>query len=340
MTATEPGRRRLADIIIGVLGIVVVIWGAYWYLANQLTEMGLRRALAMVATDGRSAKCTPSVYGRSPFRLDVGCSGVSLADAGRAMALDVRGLTVSAPLFPPFSAEVAVLSPGSLTDASSKAEARWADARVAARAGWGGLTAASLDVKDADLTGGLLARFDLAGAALSAARLSIAPAKENAYLVSGAIDGLAPKAKAGEALPPIGVVLNLTAKDAGSALGIDPRRALHRWVANGGQARLDELSISAGGFSAKAEGDLTVSADGLLSGKVTLRIKGLAALPDLAEAYRPGSREDAERARKILTVVTRDARDPAGDVRTTSLNLRNGVVSFGLLPLTVLPPLF
>jgi hypothetical protein len=73
---------------------------------------------------------------------------------------------------------------------------------------------------------------------------------------------------------------------------------------------------------------------------VTLRIKGLAALPDLAEAYRPGSREQAERARKILTVVTRDAKDPAGDVRTTSLTLKNGVVSFGLLPLTVLPPLF
>ena len=113
--------------------------------------------------------------------------------------------------------------------------------------------------------------------------------------------------------------LDLTAIHFGSSLGIDPKQTIAAWAAGGGKLRVDRLQVSAGSFTAAAAGDLTLDRQGLLSGKLTLSLTGLAALPDLAEQIRPGSRKRVEQVVSAVTGMTaadrqrRHPPDPAFD---------------------------
>ena len=139
----------------------------------------------------------------------------------------------------------------------------------------------------------------------------------------------------GQTYPVLAGQLDLTAIHFGSSLGTDPKQAITAWAAGGGKLRVDRLQFTAGSFTAAAAGDLSLDRQGLLSGKLTLSLTGLAALPDLAEQIRPGSRKRVEQVVSAVTGMTQPT--GTGDTRQIPLLINKGLVSVMFIPVAVIP---
>ena len=100
----------------------------------------------------------------------------------------------------------------------------------------------------------------------------------------------------GRALPAIDGEASIVAHDFGGSLGTDPRRTLLNWLHTGGDVDVERAKLASGDASADATGKLTLSADGLISGTLSLRLRNPQAFADLAEAIHPGSRNDMDQA--------------------------------------------
>ena len=139
--------------------------------------------------------------------------------------------------------------------------------------------------------------------------------------------------------PPIDGDAVITALDFGGSLGTDPRARLRAWIAAGGTAHIDRLHFAAGGAVADADGELTVAPDGLLSGRLNVRLSNPDAFVALAEAIKPGAAKQAGKILAVVSALTVPVDTPDGPARQTTLVIRNGFVSIGILPVGAIPPI-
>ena len=102
---------------------------------------------------------------------------------------------------------------------------------------------------------------------------------------------------------------------------------------------VERLKLIVGAASADADGQLQLAPDGLLSGKLTLRLRNPEAFGDLAEAIRPGARDNLDQLLPVLMALTIPVNTPEGPARQTAVIIRKGVVSIGIVPVGTIPPL-
>ena len=88
---------------------------------------------------------------------------------------------------------------------------------------------------------------------------------------------------------------------------------------------------------ALADGTLTLSDDGLLSGSLLLRFNSIEAVADLIEAIRPGSREQIALPLEGLAAFSVPVETDEGTFRQTGLTFTDGVVWLGIVPLPIAP---
>ena len=86
-------------------------------------------------------------------------------------------------------------------------------------------------------------------------------------------------------------------------------------------------------------GDDTSAPLPILSDPVQVRFRNVDAFARLAQSIRPGSGEQVTQALSILTAVTVPVNLPDGPARQTTLNIRNGIVAIGIIPVGTIPPL-
>jgi hypothetical protein len=86
-------------------------------------------------------------------------------------------------------------------------------------------------------------------------------------------------------------------------------------------------------------GDDTSAPLPILSDPVQVRFRNVDAFARLAQSIRPGSGEQVTQALSILTAVTVPVNLPDGPARQTTLNIRNGIVAVGIIPVGTIPPL-
>ena len=172
-----------------------------------------------------------------------------------------------------------------------------------------------------------------------AAGAEIAPAGGNAYRIAASAHDLKVVPADGRAIPAIDGEARITALDFGSSLGTDPTAAILAWLRAGGTAHIDRLSFAAGGASAEADGQLTLSPDGLLTGALNVRLRNPSGFADFAEAIKPGSRDKMGQVLTVVAALTVPVDTPDGPARQTTLVFRNSVVAIGILPVGVIPPL-
>jgi hypothetical protein len=101
---------------------------------------------------------------------------------------------------------------------------------------------------------------------------------------------------------------------------------------------VDRLGIATADASAQASGTLRLSAQGLVSGELVVRVTGLDQLPGLAEQLRPGSRDQVNRIVRMAGALMRAAPDDA-NAREIPVTIRDGVARIGLIPLGTIPAL-
>ena len=328
-------------VLVGVVILLAILWGTYWYGANQIGAALLDRGAAAAAARGYSAECDDIASGGFPFSISLSCSRARLAGGGGVQAA-IDGFSATTPLYRPWTLRSKADGPlaVSLPTRTSDITASWKRAETTIDAGIGGLSgiATRLEGLQIDLPAGAAAQaFD--GLSLALGEVRVMPAADDDYRISAMVQGVALESESGRALPQIDFDVDLSILDLGNSLGLDPRQVASAWIALGGNLRIDELTVVAGTVSANAAGALALSADGKLSGDVDVTIRGIEAVPDLVESFAPKARDQTEQIVAAVVAFTRPVEAPEGPVRQMTLLVRESVVSIGILPIGVIPTL-
>jgi hypothetical protein len=344
MTATiEPAPRRRRGLIWLVVLVVlaVVLWVGYWFAARQAATMAFERAFASLAASERDLACDRSALSGFPFRLDLDCGALAFTDRKANASVTAARVTATAPLYRPGRVEAAIASPVTIEAPGQKVSlnASWQDAVAVVDAGFGGLNGATVRLDGVEIVPGAgKNRMPFVDASADSATITASPASGGDYRFTIDATGLALQPKKGDALPPMAIDADLTALDFGSTLGTDPGRTVTAWLADGGEVRVDRLTVAMGDAAAGATGRLAVSADGLLSGELTLRLRGLDQIPALAEQLGLGSRDNLARMIGLAGAIMRPVPDDPG-ARELPLQIRDGVARIGLIPVGRIPRL-
>jgi hypothetical protein len=210
-----------------------------------------------------------------PFSLRVACGETAVAERQTGTAAAFAGLTGGASVFSPRTAQFALASPAQIQSPflSGPADLRWNDADVNVAMNLNG-TAGGLirhrrpqrRAAHPDLPSTVAAR-NLQG--------TLAPAADGGTDADLSFVGLA-VSSAGTAMPPVDGRLSAWISAPPRAL-LAGRAGLQAPIS----ARLMNLSLASGEARLSADGDLSVDAEGIIDGTVTLRIAGSEALPGL-----------------------------------------------------------
>lgn len=337
-------RRRYGGGTIAVVGIVAIaaLWVIYWYGASQIGAAILDRVAAAAAARGYEARCEDSAGGGFPLHVNLSCSRASLADTDRGLSAVIEGFSAKTPLYRPWRVDSEALGPllVELPPGQSDLAAHWRSAETSLDAGLDGLSGAAASVEElrVDLPAGANpSPFE--GMTIASADVSVFPDGGSDYRLSAMVRAVILETQDGEMLPEIDLTAGLTAIELGATLGLDPRRTLRDWLAGGGSLRIDELEVATEAVSTSTSGSLAVSREGKLSGDLDVTIAGIEALPDVIETFRPGARDQVVQVVAAVTAFTRPVELPDGPARQMTLLVRDGVVSIGILPIAVIPPI-
>jgi len=338
-----PRRRRSGSVFLfGTLIVLALLWLVYWYGASEIASAVRDRVTAAAAARGYAVACANAAEGGFPLSIDVSCSRASFAGQSSRISAVIDGVSTTAPLYRPGRVEWIATGP-LVIDAPAGGiglTATWRKAEASVNGGINGFSAGTTLLEEVRIALPPDRRMlSYAGLALSSAYLVVAPAADEDYSISAAAKAVALESDDGRTLPEIDVEAELAALAVGNSLGLDPRRVLSDWLARGGSLRIDKLSLASGDVSATQSGTLTLSPDGKLSGNLKLVIAGIEKLPDLVEAFRPGSRQRVAEVAAALVAFSKPVETPNGQAREMALIFRDSVVSIGIIPIGVIPTL-
>jgi hypothetical protein len=343
-TSVGPRRKRFGGTAALLTGAVALclLWVVYWYGARQIGAAALDRVAAAAAARGYAAECDDISGGGFPLSVNLSCSRASLSETDGGLQATVNGFVTKTLLYRPWSIQSTAAGPLelSLTPNDTQLTARWKMAATQIDASIGGLS--SLKVRLDGLQLSVVSNAEVApfaDLAVAHAEITVSPGSGNHYSLSGVARELAAEAEDGSALPVIDLTANLTALDFGNSLGLDPRQAFAEWIDRGGAIRIDNLTLTADSVSGTATGELALSDDGTISGDLNLTIAGVDELPDLVESFYPEAGEKAGQIVAAVVAFTRPTETPSGPARQMTVLIRNSVVSIGILPIGVIPPL-
>jgi hypothetical protein len=336
-------RRRWPTYLIGILALVVLIFGGYWYATLRVFQTAVDRVTSAPVA-GASLACGDRVWSGPGLVVDFRCQSASVADTGQRYAAALPGFWASAPLLRPGYVNAALDSPLTLNvqPLGLALTASWASASTAATAWLDGLTGVRADVARlrVDSGGSNAAAFGVGAATAEHASTALAAAGSGNYRVSVDAEKVGISRADGTGLPEIDLTGDALAVGVGP-LGTDPAAALMKWLRAGATLKVENLRMAMAGAIVTASGDLALSKDGRLNGSLLLAYNSIQGLGNLMEVFRPGSREKYAPALQALNAFTRAVDTPDGQLRQTSLSFNNGAIWLAILPLPIdpIPPL-
>jgi hypothetical protein len=326
-------------LILGAAAVVALLWCGYWLAARTIAEAAIDRANAGPIA-GHRVTCSGERLGGFPLRLDFRCARATYTADGDRVTAALGGIRGTAPLYRPGLVTATLDTPfvANVPTEGIALTGEWSSGTADAAFGFSGLR--GLGARFVNLTienNDSAATLPVNGANAASAAFSVSPAGGGSYRIAASGERLGVSLARGGTLPAIDLEARLTALDVGPSLGRDPGRTLIRWLRAGGTAEIEQLRIAATGAVLDAEGTLTLSSDGVISGALVLRFVNLEAFADLIVAIRPGSRERVTQALAALSAFTVPVETDAGPARQTALVITDGLVSVGIIPVGVIP---
>lgn len=317
-------------------------WSGLWFGGRHLASGAMDEAAAAAGTGRGGADCQNRSFAGFPFSFNIDC-GRTIVTSTDGVKAEFAGLTASAPLYRLGHVEARLASPASI-EAPRRgvaAEAKFDAASGSAALGIGGASRLSGAVERLNLSIGGRAMLPLKSVAIGSCQAEIGASGSVADSLDVSVDArqIDLQRSSGSALPRLDIRARATLVGAGDTLRSDDQFV--RWLEDGGRIRLDEIKVSALQTSVGASGNIGIDRrTGLITGKLRLRLVGLAGIPDLAEALSPGSREKAKQAVQIMGALTKLVDTPEGPAQEIDVNIANGVMIVGLIPVAMIPPLF
>jgi len=327
--------------LVAILILIPILWVGYWFAAHTVANAAVDRITSRPVGGGRIA-CTAHSLGGFPLRLDFGCDRAAYADvSGQQVSAELASLKASAPLYWPGYVETRLGSPFVVNAPGMGVAltAQWSAASTTTSAGLGGLQSAGAAFDGLDFASTGSAELPLRNLRATRAEAFVEPAGGNSYRLAAFANDLQVLPADGRTIPPFSTEARIVALDFASSLGTDPRETVLHWLRTGGTANVERLKLTTGDAGFDADGQLTLGPDGVLAGKLNLRLRNPEAFGDFAEAIRPGTREKLEQILPVLMALTIPVNTPDGPARQTALIIRKGVVSIGIVPIGTIPPL-
>lgn len=337
--APRRGRRRF-QILIGVVITLCVLWTVGWFAIRHYAAGKINFVEQAVAAEGGTFTCGQKSIAGYPFKLDVTCTPVIAACPADEVSLELTGIEAIGLIYNPGHAIFALKGPMTLQGPrGTTLDANWTSLQSSVRVGLDGLKRSSVVADGVDAT----LRYPEKFAAPVGARAQHAEfhmlqnsASADALDLFLTLDQFTAALPDKPALPPITSRIAATVPKAMVKQGGDPAEA---WIDSGAPITIQQLDFTMAGVTTSLSGELTAAADGLVSGKLTVRVDALDKLPDLAETLHPGSRDKVSKLigpiAAFLKPVTIDGRQ----WREASIAIKNGRAALGFIPLGVIPPL-
>ncbi|BCP55344.1 hypothetical protein K32_39610 [Kaistia sp. 32K] len=335
--------RRKFQFVIAAAVLLCAVWAGGWFWANRIAAERIAAVKADFVAEGGVLGCNAESLGGFPFKFTLDCAPASLELPSRGLSASVGALEAIALIYNPGHVLASVQGPLTLkAPGDLGVQANWSSLQTSVRVGTSRLKRFSAVADDLTTTINAPANPRLptaAGAKHAELHLLQNDTDATSLDLAGTVDNFAVTIPGAPALPALSAQLYATLPGALPELRdghVDP---LPVWLAAGGQVKLGQLSLDVGGFLANASGDLTVARDGVISGRVAVRVDQLDRLPDLAETLHPGSRDQVARILGPLSAFLKPVEVDGKTWRETTLTIKNGKVSAGFIPLGKLPPL-
>ncbi|WEK50621.1 MAG: DUF2125 domain-containing protein [Candidatus Kaistia colombiensis] len=343
-TAARPrSARRKFQFVIAAAVLLCAIWAGGWFWANRIATERIAAIKADFVAAGGVLGCNAESLGGFPFKFTLDCAPASLELPSKGLSANVGALEAIALIYNPGHVLASVQGPLALkAPGDLGVEANWSSLQTSVRVGTSRLKRFSAVADDLTTTINAPSNPRLPTAARAKhAELHLLQNDSDATALdlAGTVDNFAATIPGAPPLPDLSAKLYAILPGALPELRdghVDP---LPAWLAAGGQVKLDQLSIEIGGFLAMASGDLSVARDGVVSGKVAIRVDQLDRLPDIAETIHPGSRDQVAQILGPLSAFLKPVEVGGKTWRETTLTIKNGKVSAGFIPLGRLPPL-
>jgi hypothetical protein len=324
-------------VLLSLLVLILVLWGGYWYAAYSLANGFIRDAAAAEATDAMAFGCGDRRLGGFPLQLTVDCQSV-VSTTGPAMRASLGGIAAAAPLYNPGRVTADIRGPFEIAAADYSIRSNWQGGNIGITAGLDGVRDASaafsaLDFAISDAAGAT--QWAATAAAWSTQIRPAAGEQQAIHVTLSAVDLVI--AFGGDAFPQMSGTATLTMLGAGNRIDRDPADFLGDWLGAGGAFDIDHLSVTSGDVMAEITGPMSLGLDGNLTGDVVVRYLGEDDLPTLVAAIFPWYADEAATIAEAIRALSRPIEmrgQPAYEVR---LNIRDGVVNVGLIPILTIP---
>ncbi len=273
--------RRIVALLI-IVATLAVGWSVGWFWLAGMLERNADTVFIEIARRGVEVDCRDRSVIGFPFALRVACAQTGIAERSTGTTARLGTVTGGASVFAPTTARMDMTSPAFVESPllERPAEIRWRNAGVDVGLGMNGPRDVSFDAA------GLSAAFeltDLPDPGLVAARAlgTLSPTDDGGTDAAVTFTDLALSAN-GTAFPPV-------SGSASGQLSVPPRALLagRAGLAAPIAARDIDIALDSGGARLSAQGELSVDAEGILDGVITLRIAGAEALSTFIAALPP-----------------------------------------------------
>ncbi len=338
-TPARPGKgRRRFQILIGVAIALCLLWTGGWFALRHYVGGKIDGLEARAAAEGATLTCGDRSIGGFPFRFDVTCMPLAAACPAEAVSLDLAGLEAVGLAYNPNRALFAAKGPLTIKGpGGATADANWTSLQSSIRLGLSGLSRYSMVADGFDATVSDPVRLP-APIPLRAqhAEFHVVPDPATAELLDVflSLDQFTAMVPGRPTLPPVDTDIAL-AVPTSVAMAHGDRAAA--WIASGQPIRIDQLDTTIGGVSSAISGEVTPAADGLLNGRLTVRLDQLDRLPDLLELVKPGSGAKAKQMIGLVSALLKPVTVDGKTWREATVTIASGRAMLGFIPLGALP---
>ncbi len=335
----RPGKgRRRFQILVGVVVALALLWTGGWFALRHYVGGKLDALEARAGAEGAVLSCGDRSIGGFPFRFDVTCMPLAASCPAEAVSLDLAGIEAVGMAYNPNRALFAAKGPLALkAPGGASVDANWTSLQSSIRLGLSGLSRYSLVTDGFDAT--------IAAPSKLAAPLPLRaqhgefhvvpdPAGPEMLDVFLSLDQFTAMVPGRPSLPPIDTDIALAVP---ATVVMEHGDRAMAWVASGKPVRIDQLDTTIGGVSASITGEVTPATDGLLNGRLIVRLDQLEKLPDVLETLRPGSGAKAKQMIGLVSALLRPVTVDGKTWREATVTIASGRAMLGFIPLGTLP---
>ena len=312
--------------------LLVAGWFGGWFFVADKVETTLSDTKTKLAEDGKSLECANQELSGFPFRVGVRCETFSYTDEESGVSLEMGELKTAAQAYQPNKAVMEMASPANLTlPNGDRFNTSWKSMRSSLTAGLSGPEKFSLQGSDVVIVPlkktrqtALIGDLQLHGRQVEDNDVNIAVTLQNAKSQNAIWPGFDLQAT---------ILLEDSYSD---LLGRTDIIRLAKSKGLSGEIENFVYRPSEGGML-KVSGPAQIDTQGLLSGKFEVSVNEL---PQLLRSLGKTFPKDEKKFRDASKAATLLAKRSGNGEITIPVDVRNGQVNIGLIPVGKLAPLF